>query len=206
MPPMFRVPLLGVGWVLNYEIYFYACFGLAMLFGRWRWLAFPAWVLIALIVIPVAAGNVITWSTLLSPYVSYGFKYDSINLFTNPMIWLFVGGIGISFAYHSSLTINNTFYVRIFLSGAVAFTIWQYTSFFRPALGILNWGLSLIPLVLILSVASKTINLAIPRWLVYLGDISFPFIFFTLRSKKDLTRSCAFWGIKPFRVVIQQYF
>jgi hypothetical protein len=39
--------------------------------------------------------------------------------------------------------------------------------------GVLQWGLSLIPLMTVFCIASKRIEIPVPNWLVYLGDISF---------------------------------
>jgi peptidoglycan/LPS O-acetylase OafA/YrhL len=49
----------------------------------------------------------------------------------------------------------------------------QFALAFRPYHGVLHWGLTLIPLVLAVALASRRIEIPVPRWLEYLGDISF---------------------------------
>lgn len=44
--------------------------------------------------------------------------------------------------------------------------------------GIADWGLTLIPMMFILTVTSKTINIQMPRALIYLGNISYSMYLF----------------------------
>jgi peptidoglycan/LPS O-acetylase OafA/YrhL len=64
LAPDFGQPVLGVGWSLNYEMYFYFVFGTSMLFGRWRWHAMAVWFSI----------------TLIAPGIYFSEGGDSINL------------------------------------------------------------------------------------------------------------------------------
>jgi exopolysaccharide production protein ExoZ len=178
IPPLFDLPILGVGWFLNYQIYLYLIFGCCLLFGRWRWLAFFLWIAVTLLIVPLAMGYIYTWSMLLSPYTKSRFVYDYIKMATNPIIWLFVAGVLIGFVYNSQATIRNMFYARILLFGTISLAIWQFASHFRIHHGILYWGLTLVPLVFSLSLTSKTIKLVQPSWLVYMGDISFSLYLF----------------------------
>jgi exopolysaccharide production protein ExoZ len=59
------------------------------------------------------------------------------------------------------------------LFASVSFVFWQYLTRFRIGYGVTEWGVSLIPMMLAFSPASKRPSLAAPIMLTYLGDISF---------------------------------
>ena len=56
-PPVLILPTLGVGWTLNYEMYFYVVFAASMLCGRWRWAALFGWFGLTVLVTALAHGN-----------------------------------------------------------------------------------------------------------------------------------------------------
>lgn len=67
--PVYGFPVLGVGWTLNYEMYFYAVFAGSMLFARWRWAAFFTWIAATLLLLPYCAGHLATpadWADLVA--------------------------------------------------------------------------------------------------------------------------------------------
>lgn len=166
--PVFGFPVLPVGWTLSYEMYFYVIFGFSMLFGRARWIAFFTWLGLTLLLVPYLHGAV-----TLATTTNYGFEYLYLNLITSPIIWLFAVGVVIGLIYKSSLKIQsiNTLHLLIFTS--ISLVIWQYLARFKVGHGISEWGLTLIPMMLILMIASKKINLPMPAWTIFLGDISF---------------------------------
>jgi peptidoglycan/LPS O-acetylase OafA/YrhL len=92
---------------------------------------------------------------------------------TSPIIWLFVTGVVIGLAHQAGLTIRNKFYARLALAASTSLVVWQYASGFHTEHGILECGLSIIPFMLVLVLTSRTMSLPVPRFVVYLGDISF---------------------------------
>jgi peptidoglycan/LPS O-acetylase OafA/YrhL len=166
--PVIDYPALPVGWTLNYEMYFYVVFGVSLLFGRYRWLAFFGWMAASLIALPSAIGSV-----TLATTTNYGFRFPYVNLMTSPIIWLFVTGVVIGLAHQAGLTIRNKFYARLALAASTSLVVWQYASGFHTEHGILECGLSIIPFMLVLVLTSRTMSLPVPRFVVYLGDISF---------------------------------
>lgn len=166
--PVFGFPVLPVGWTLSYEMYFYVIFGCSMLFGRARWIAFFAWLGLTLLLIPYLHG-VVTLATT----TNYGFEYLYLNLITSPIIWLFAVGVVIGLIYKSNIQIRTTKTLYFLIFTSVSLVIWQYLARFKTGHGISEWGLTLIPMMLILMLASKKINLSMPAWTVFLGDISF---------------------------------
>lgn len=174
--PVFGFPILGVGWTLNYEMYFYLFFGACMLFGRWRWLAMVAWLFVTLIGIPYVTGRlgaVDGWQAWLSPTTDYHYLPRYLSLITNPLILMFAIGAVIAKLYQSSFAVENRFYLQLAMFLTVALVLWQYMYPLRTDHGVLQWGLTLIPLMTAFCIASKRIEIPAPNWLVYLGDISF---------------------------------
>ena len=114
--PVFGFPILGVGWTLNYEMYFYLFFGACMLFGRWRWPAMAVWLLVTLIGIPYVTGRlggIDGWQAWLSPNTDYHYHPRYISLITNPLILMFAVGAAIAKLYQSSFVIESRFYLHL---------------------------------------------------------------------------------------------
>jgi exopolysaccharide production protein ExoZ len=172
--PIFAFPSLPVGWTLNYEMYFYAFFAVSLAFGRARWVAFTTWIFISLVVVPHFLGSGTGFSLL--PSTSYGLQ-GYIGLVANPIILLFATGCLIGVIYQSRLIIRNMFSLKMAMLVATVMVVVQYGTGFRGEPGISQWGLTLIPLLLVFSIASKTIP-ASPPLVTYLGGISYSLYIF----------------------------
>lgn len=175
--PIYGAPVLGVGWTLNYEMYFYAIFAASMLFGRWRWAAFSAWVGATVLMIPLLGGKLAGlsgWLDFLSCDRHYHYGVQYLNLVTSPLILLFVAGVLIGLLHRSPAwqIENRRFAAALAVAATVAVAV-QFVLAFRPYHGVLHWGLTLIPLLLISALTSRPLGGYVPRWLSYLGDISF---------------------------------
>lgn len=183
VPPVYGFPVLSVGWTLVYEVYFYAFFGLAMLCGRWRWPVFFGWLAATLLLIPLATGRLASstdWFGFLSLSPSRDYAYPSryLGLMTNPLILLFATGAAIGLIHHSRFAIGNARLLRSLVAVAVLAVACQYVYAFRASHGLFGWGLSLVPLLLVLAIASKRVPLPVPSGLRWLGDISFSLYLF----------------------------
>lgn len=165
--PMIEVPSLGVGWTLNYEVYFYLIFGLSLFFGRFRWAAFFGWIALTLMAYPYSTGHLTLDTT------DFGYTHPYVALMTSPIIWLFVAGVVIGLAYKSRLQIRSAFVARLLVGAFGVLLIWQFATGFREEHGLLHSGLSIVPFFFVACIASKTIQFSTPRALVHLGDISF---------------------------------
>jgi exopolysaccharide production protein ExoZ len=168
--PTFGFPPLPVGWTLNYEMYFYVIFAVSLMFGRARWLAFLIWIGITLFAIPYFWAP--TGGVSIVPSVNYGFQ-TYLALVTNPIILLFAAGVTIGLIYHSRFQVKSRFALNLAMFMTVSLAVFQYSAGFRADHGISEWGLSLIPFFLIVTLAAKTTEIHVPRPLAYLGDISF---------------------------------
>ncbi|SAL25551.1 acyltransferase 3 [Caballeronia telluris] len=169
MAPYFGPPALFVGWTLNFEIFFYACFAVSLLFGRWR---YPA-----LFVIGIAISLVI-------PYLDHSLSVESglnphhrlsyFNLTGNCMVWEFFVGVVVGLVYTSTrLSFPSTFLANVALVGAAALEVWAYFSGFYDGNGPTRAGFIMAIFLLVLMLASKSTHVPAPKWLASLGDISY---------------------------------
>jgi peptidoglycan/LPS O-acetylase OafA/YrhL len=178
-PPAWDYPVLGVGWTLDYEVYFYAFFALSLLWGRWRWWAFTGWLVVTLILLPMSVSTALSPLARWSPSSDLGFSDHYLKLITNPIILLFAVGSGIGLLYSAtSLRIDNPRVAKAFVLSTVLLVILQWVTHFRIGHGVAEWGLSLIPLMVVFCLASKSIQMPVPAWLIWLGNISFSLYLF----------------------------
>jgi len=166
--PSFTFPTLSVGWTLNYEIYFYLVFGVSMLFGRMRWVFLFGYFVLTLVAFPK-----MFVSFTLNPFCNYGFRITYLNLLTDPIIWMFVAGVLVGLIYQSRISIADGFHANLLLFVTLGLVICQYMTKLRADHGITMWGLSLVPLMASFAFVDKEKQIVVPKWLLYLGDISF---------------------------------
>lgn len=171
-PPFFGTPY-GVGWTLNFEIYFYLIFGLSMLFGRARWMALATWFACTLIAIP----TFLTGHPTLSIQENYGLN-GYWTLATNPIIWEFAVGLLLGYIYHSKLSLPRSFMTYLALVASVCFALWYDFTWHGSFNGLSEWGAPLPLMLLIITLASKNCEILVPRPLVWIGGISFSLYLF----------------------------
>jgi exopolysaccharide production protein ExoZ len=161
-------PSLAVGWSLNFEAYFYLVFGLSLLFGRWRWLAFFGWIGLTLLAVPLLTGRI----PVEGPHMSYGYANPMLALATSPMIWMFVAGVAIGLIHRTGFRLPS-YWAGILAAFAVTLYAFQYASGWLVQHGMLHGGLFAALLVLALSLSAKSAEIPTPKALVVLGNISF---------------------------------
>lgn len=185
-PPYLGLPL-AIGWTLNFEFYFYLVFGLSLLAGRFRWLAFYAWMIASLVLVPLLlAGDV---SLLADHDYRIGILYIDQNV--NPIIWDFVAGTTIGLLYVSRLQIASRKLLALLIAASIALVChWSFTGIARFH-GITEWGMPLTILFATLALAAKARMSRVPRLLVWLGGISYslylvhPFVFTAIDRLMD---------------------
>jgi len=190
--PVYGQLPLSVGWTLNYEMYFYLIFGASLLFRRFRWIGLLSAAVITLVAIPIVTRSGVSTDT----YKALNYSIVYLNLITNPIIWLFIAGVGIGVIYKSRFVIPSKFWSKIAVAAAATFLMWQYFSQYHADHGIFMWGLSLVPLMLILTIASKTINIPTHPMLVSLGDISYSLYLVHVPTKAATAAVLAFIGVQ----------
>lgn len=172
--PVFGFPTLVVGWTLNYEMYFYLIFGLSMMAGKYRWISFYLFTAVMLLLIPI----IHTGTYSLNPKDSYSFTNPLMMIATSPIIWLFVSGVAIGNIYKSRLEIKSKAVCWHLVMFALVIVVAQCVAKTRIGHGIADWGITLIPLMLVLTITSKTIDLNPGKALIYLGNISYSMYLF----------------------------
>jgi len=167
--PMFGFPPDGVGWTLNYEVWFYVLFALALLAGRWRWVAVCGLFGLCLIVLPWA----VTGGVQTSAYAGYDLRPAILNILASPLSWEFLLGVLIGLVYRSRLVVRDGPLLDSIVAAAITLVLWQYVAGFPFGYGPLAMGRAMPVLVLALALRDKVRPFRVPRWLTWLGDISF---------------------------------
>ncbi|RZT41537.1 hypothetical protein EV147_0531 [Cupriavidus agavae] len=160
----------GLGWTLNFEVYFYLVFGLSMLAGRrWRWLVFFGWIGFTLIALPLLTRGMVT----LDVQHDYHYRISYLNQVVNPIIWTFALGVIAGLVYLSPIQMPDSMATRLFVVSAVTTAVWWAYSGMAMFHGIGEWGGPLAVAFVILAIATKTVELRIPSQLLWLGEVSF---------------------------------
>lgn len=173
--PFYGYPILHPGWTLVYEAWFYALFACSLLAGKYRWWALAALFGTFLVAIPVIA----TGHIELDARVGYGFG-NYLSVATNPLVWEFFAGVVIGAWYQSSPSrlLRNPRVLTTFAVLAATLVIWQQGSDVREGHGPLRWGVPTALLVWALAMLDRVRRLQPPRWMIFLGDISFSLYLF----------------------------
>jgi exopolysaccharide production protein ExoZ len=181
-------PLYSLGWTLNYEMFFYALFAIAIAFPRRR--AVPA--LIAALVLLVLCGN--AFAPLPQP----------LAFWSDPIILEFAFGMALGWASAEGFFLSRPARLACGLAGLALMALdlsrpWELLALPRP----LAYGLPAAFLVATAALASperrSAENLLI-RWGVVLGDASYalyllhPFIIRALRELVTRTAIAALIG------------
>lgn len=193
--PFFGSPVLHVGWSLNYELYFYLIICISLLFKKFRWVVFSSWIAFSLLFLPYIFGNDVT----LIGFQRYNFS-SYLNIITSPLIWEFVAGVVIGWLYFSPLQIHNPIVARSIAWISAAFAFWWIVSGVHSGVGVTHWGFPMVIMVFCFVIASKTYEFTVPKWLIWLGDISFSL--YLVHPIVTDTASLILWDT-PARVAIQ---
>ena len=202
---LFADQIIPQGWTLSFEIYFYAVFAVSLMFARWRWVFLALWCGVMLVAVPLAYGASLTgvYESFETPY-----PFDYLKIATNPFVWEFaVGGLA-GAIYHSRLRIGNALIGRAAVSVAIAFAAWNT---FDPILpGSFGLAAGYAVMIATIALASKTTEMAAPRALRYLGDVSYSLylehmavihVLHQVYQSIGLTDLSATWSIVPLTLV-----
>ncbi len=158
LQPDVTFPLLQVGWTLNYEMFFYASFGVALLLRpTWRVTAMTAW--LAVLVLSGA---------LLSP------KSALLATYTNPLLLEFMAGMLIGYACKRVAQTSLLFgYGLVFLAAATYVVLNHGLDITPMDWRALCWGLPAALLVAGVVVIERQTTIRRVAALLLLGDASF---------------------------------
>jgi peptidoglycan/LPS O-acetylase OafA/YrhL len=160
-PDGWGAPLLGVGWTLNYEVFFYSLFGLLIMLSR------------RAVVLVIA----VFFGVLIAIRQFYPATPNPFAYWFNPLIIEFVFGMAIALAYRDGVRIPPWLQWPLIAAGlGLLGYSWSQAHFFSPDSGlrVFYWGLPAILIVGSFALAAKRVpqNLF---WRVsgFLGDASY---------------------------------
>jgi len=166
--PFFSL-VFPLGWTLAFEMYFYIVFGLSMLAGRLRWFVLASWALLSLVLLPALYGG-----PTLDVQQHLGYRSSYMQLVSNPIIYEFLAGVVIGLLYLSPrVRFPNAAVAWQAVVCSVGFVLWWGWSGFGRFHGPAGWGFALALMLCALALASKTVTLSMPRWLVWVGTVSY---------------------------------
>jgi peptidoglycan/LPS O-acetylase OafA/YrhL len=172
--PFYGYPRLHVGWTLVYEMFFYLLFAAALLTGRWRRVTLVGLFALCLIVWPLATTGGVHYDAMRG-YRRLG-GYAAIA--TNPMIWDFAFGAIIGWIRATRFTPRDRGLLGCLVALTIGVVSWQLISGYRGGHGPTRWGIPMAAMVLALTLYDKAYPIEVPRWLRWLGDISFSLYLF----------------------------
>lgn len=158
--------MYGVRWTLNYEVWFYLVVGLliALPFRKvTTWLFF----FITLVLVPLIGFDTFTFSP-----EGYQTGIARLNFITNPMIFLFLAGMGTGLAYPLLKRVNGPIMTALFM-GALGLLFFLFSQGLFAEHGLLGSGWIYLLIMITAIGAEKSIGQYIPGFLVRLGDISY---------------------------------
>ncbi|WP_312242943.1 acyltransferase [Pantoea sp.] len=156
----------GIRWTLNYEIYFYIIFSACLLLKK-PVLTLTAFFVSAMVILPLLAGQQATLSA-----DGYAFHSARLNLLTNPVSWLFIAGVFIAKARYR--VVHLPFVLRLLsLIVALAFVAFCFADLLFTGHGISGSGFPLLLLFIAVIANHDWLDAYAPRWLAFIGDISF---------------------------------
>jgi peptidoglycan/LPS O-acetylase OafA/YrhL len=168
-----KAPFFGLvfplGWTLAFEMYFYIVFGLSMLAGRLRWFVLASWALLSLVLLPALYGG-----PTLDVQQHLGYESSYMQLVSNPIIYEFLAGVAIGLLYLSPrVRFPSASVAWQAVVCSIGFALWWGWTGFGRFHGPAGWGFALSLMLCALALASKTVTLAVPRWLVWVGTVSY---------------------------------
>jgi peptidoglycan/LPS O-acetylase OafA/YrhL len=150
-------------------MYFSLVFGLCLLAGRLRWLALAGWILLTVIVLPAFKREL-----TLDVLTNFRFSIAYLNLVSNPIILEFLAGVAIGWLYLQDwFVLRSQALARHLVFLALCLAVWASWGVVVDFHGPTKWGAVVALMVLALALASKSVELAPPGVLVWLGTISF---------------------------------
>jgi exopolysaccharide production protein ExoZ len=162
-------PTMTVGWSINYEVFFYILFSVALLFRQQFWKPLIGWAL----VIFVAAN-------------ALGRAPAMLLIVTHPINLLFLSGILLGALYRSDIHFSNRCVAIAAVIVAPVPIIIQYIGKIGIEHGFAGVGGSLVFMLALTTIGDKTLNMRCNRILTYLGDISYSIY---------LTHPIVMWGV-----------
>lgn len=172
--PWFGLSTIYSAWTLTYESYFYVVFSLAILIShKYRAMICSVLILTIMFSLQKHMNGVFTFEAISGTNSFHGVHYNFLFV-SNPLIIDFMLGMLVAYIYLFYVEKFNGSIHLTFLS-ILAFTISLIFMLSRATglVGPLYWGWCSAFIVLSLLIISKELNIFYPRFLVYLGEMSY---------------------------------
>ncbi|MGD9759117.1 MAG: acyltransferase family protein [Comamonas sp.] len=167
-PPFYGTPVLFVGWSLVYEMSFYLIFAVALLFGRYSIIV----AIFALVTLVFAIPLLFDADLTFSAYRLIDIKSSYLSALTNPMMMEFAIGMMVAWIYskiHGK--VNKLHALVVFFVGVITMAVIMAT--YADGHNALKLGVPAGLLLLGVILAEDVGLLKVPKFAVWLGDISF---------------------------------
>ena len=184
---------LQVGWTLEFEMYFYLVFAISMLFRRLRWLALGAWILLTVILLPLSQrGFDMDITRDLGSAVGY------MSIVTSPFVLEFAAGVLIGWLYRQAwFRIGNRQAAWHAIGLGVAFALWSIYCGAVSTHGPTQFGWPLALMVLLMALASKTVQIRVPALCIWLGSMSYSLYLTHQISQSLVTHAMGLADVSP---------
>jgi peptidoglycan/LPS O-acetylase OafA/YrhL len=155
-------PVVGQGWTLNYEMFFYLIFTLAVLVRRTAAVAFASLVL----------GGVVLAGLVVAP------SRPALAYLSDPIVLEFTLGMLLALAYRSRLRLPRPVSWALMLAGPVLLVTMTHFVSADPALRLFIWGMPMALVVAGATLGDFDLTAAAWRLLARLGDASYALYLF----------------------------
>lgn len=155
-------PLLGVGWTLNFEMFFYVLFAVSLLVRR------------GLMLLCCTLGVLLLTDQILNPIWHYHDPSTLVQEWTDPLLLPFLLGIGLAILHRSYPAMHNRHPFLGLAAGCLVMLVLQQTlipDHHDPVW----WRIAVLALgaVLASSAILASGHIEVPRWLILAGDSSY---------------------------------
>lgn len=157
--------LLATIWTLNYEMLFYGIFALSLLAGKLRHYALYACIIILTIAVPVVFNGRLTFS----PYTYHPFLTKYLNFLTNPILLLFLSGLVLGHVI-PLLKLKKSYVWAAFVITITVFTAYIFNLIQNTSVNDIVVCSFFVASVILADMHSLFVP---PRWLAYLGNMSY---------------------------------
>lgn len=172
--PWFGLSTIYSSWTLTYESYFYVVFSLAIFIShKYRALVCSVLILMLMFLVQNQTHGSYTLEALSGKNSFHGMAYNFLFV-SSPLIIDFMLGMLVAYLYVFYVDkckggVHFTFLSMLALTISLIFMLSQATGLVGP----LYWGWCSAGIVISILIISKELNIFYPRFLVYLGEMSY---------------------------------
>lgn len=148
--------VLGVGWTLCFEMFFYLLFSVALYCG------FPRFRFLAAVMIPLSLAGIF-----------YQDSWPAISFFLNPIVLEFLGGILIANVVLRGIKLHPALITVLGITGFALLLTTPDFDIVAPSARALVWGVPAFMVVAAVVSLESRFRVRVPSWLLAIGDSSY---------------------------------